>query len=128
MSDAFFDECRFWVHNGINVVCRDCRAAVVNVPIGGACVPRKLGLITDLRGYLCLVISDSSREMDLNAIIKWQADRTQKSKNVESPNGNQTRSHLRHSNLLTVRANVIWAHGQVLFQGRSHVSRRRIFK
>jgi hypothetical protein len=65
MSDAFFDGCRFWVQNVVNVSCRDCPAAVVNVPIGGACVPRKLGLITDLRGYLCLVISDSSREMDL---------------------------------------------------------------
>ncbi len=75
MSDALEDGRRFWVLNVIDDFSRECLAAVVDTPIGGARVARELDRIAALRGHPCMVVSDNGTELTSNAMLKWQEDR-----------------------------------------------------
>ena len=74
MSDALEDRRRFRVLNVIDYFSRECLATVVDTSIGGARVTRELDRIAELRGYLCLVVSDNGTELTSNAMLKWQED------------------------------------------------------
>jgi len=67
----------------------ECLAALVDTSIGGARFARELDRIAELRGYLCLVVSDNhcpagdvqsksaerGTALTSNAMLKWQEDR-----------------------------------------------------
>ncbi len=75
MSDAPEGGRRFRGLNVIDDVSRESLAAVVDTSIGKARFARELDRTPELRGYLCLVVSDTGTELTSNAMLKWQKDR-----------------------------------------------------
>ena len=66
---------RFRILNVINHFSRECLAAVVDASLSGIRVGRELDKIGEVRGYPCMVVSDTGTELTSNAILKWQEDR-----------------------------------------------------
>lgn len=67
---------RFRILCVIDDFSRECLAAVVDDSISGVRVARELDAIAERRGHPLLVVSDNGTELTLNAMLKWQQDRS----------------------------------------------------
>lgn len=75
VSDTLVDGRRFRILCVIDDFSRECLTTVVDNSLSGMRVARELDLISERRGYPCMVVSDNGTELTSNAILKWQQDR-----------------------------------------------------
>jgi transposase InsO family protein len=75
VSDALFDGRRFRILYVIDDFSRECLATIVDASISGIRVARELDRIAEMRGFPCMVVSDTGTELTSNAMLKWQEDR-----------------------------------------------------
>ncbi len=75
VSDTLSEGRRFRILNVIDDFSRECLASVVDTSLSGVRVARELDRIAEMRGYLCMVVSDNGTELTSNAILKWQEER-----------------------------------------------------
>lgn len=75
VSGALSDGRRFRILCVIDDFSRECLATVVDISLSGHRVARDLDRIAEMRGYPCMVVSDTGTELTSNAMLKWQEDR-----------------------------------------------------
>ncbi len=70
VSDALIDGRRFRILCVIDDFIRECLATVVDNSVSGVRVARELDRIASVRGYPCMMVSDSGTELTSNAILQ----------------------------------------------------------